>query len=114
MAVMDLHIYENRPLVIGASGVEALLQNIKMIVLTQVYSIPLDRSFAHIDRLVDSPAPLETARPTAELIEAIEKYEPRIRVERLVFEEDGDRRGALMDGRLVPRLTFRLRDGVEL
>lgn len=115
MAVMDLRIYNDRPLVIGATGVDALLQNIKIIILTTVFSIPLDRDFAHINEVVDSPAPHITARLTGLLVEAIEKYEPRIKVESLTFEEEtSDRRGALMEGRLTPRIRFTLRDGVEL
>lgn len=114
MGSVDLHIYRDRPLVIGATGVDALLQNIRVIVLTSLYSVPLDRSFAHLNEMVDSPAPHVTARLTGLLVEAIEKYEPRVHVEKIVFEEAADRRGALMKGRLTPRITFSLRDGVKL
>jgi len=114
MSVVDLRIYNDRPLVIGATGVDALLQNIKIIILTSIYSIPLDRGFAHLNEIVDSPAPHVTARLAGELIEAIEKYEPRVKVESLTFEEISDRRGLFMAGRLTPRLRFSVRDGVEL
>lgn len=114
MAVYDLQIFRDRPLVIGARGISALLQNVRIIVLTTVYSIPLDRAFAHKAEMVDSPAPVITTRMTADLIEAIEKYEPRIRVEKLVFEKAAHGRGVLMEGRLTPRVTFSLREGVEL
>ena len=111
---MDLPVTRDRPLVIGATGVDALLQNIRVIVLTSLYSVPLDRAFAHLGEAIDSPAPQETARLVGRLAEAIEKYEPRVKVDRIVFEESADRRGALMEGRLIPRITFSLRDGVRV
>lgn len=113
MSAMSLEVYRNRPLQIGATGVSALLQNIRVIVLTSLYSVPLDRAFAHVGEAIDSPAPLKTARLVGSLTEAIEKYEPRVKVQTITFTEDNVR-GALMDGRMVPKITFSLRDGVVL
>ena len=109
---MELRIYKDRPLIIGATGIDALLQNIRIIVLTSFYSVPLDRGFAHVGDTIDSPAPHETAKLVGRLTEAIELYEPRVKVDSIEFEElEG---GALMNGRLAPRVTFSLREGVSL
>lgn len=108
---MDLDIHAARPVVIGATGMEAVLQNIRTIVLTSACTVPLDRSFAHLNGLLDSPSPTETLRLAGQLTEAIEKYEPRVAVERIVFRQDA---AEGMQGRLVPRITFRLKEGVSL
>ena len=101
------------PLVIGATGMDAIVQNIRMILLTMRYSIPLDRAFAHDGKIIDTPAPLETGRKTAELVDAIEKYEPRVKVHRIDFVWN-NQKGQLQEGQLAPAVVFSIRDGVEL
>ena len=98
------------PIVIGATGMEAVAQNIRMIVLTMAGSLPLDRSFAHDPAYIDAPVPFATARLIARLTDAIEKYEPRVKVEsiRLQAVDSG------MDGHVVPCIDFSLKDGVVL
>ncbi len=108
---MELTISSTDAVVIGATGMEALLQNIRTIVLTSVYSVPLDRSFAHLNALVDSPSPTETTRLAGQLTEAIEKYEPRVAVERIAFRQTPSEG---MEGRLRPVITFSLKAGVTL
>lgn len=108
---MELTISPADAVIIGATGMEALLQNIRTIVLTSVYSVPLDRGFAHLNALIDSPSPAETIRLAGQLTEAIERYEPRISVERIVFRQTPSEG---MEGRLFPHITFRLKDGVSL
>jgi len=102
---------QNRtPIIIGATGMTAIIQNLRVILMTLRCSIPLDRAFAHDGKMIDSPAPLETARRTADLIEAIEKYEPRVKVEKLEFVYH-NAEGQLQEGMLTPRLTFSLARG---
>lgn len=101
------------PLVIGAAGMAAILQNIRIILLTFVYSVPLDRSFANTAKMLDSPAPRQTARLAAEMISALEKYEPRIKVRKIEFVYP-EKESQLMSGRMIPRVIFRLKDGVKL
>lgn len=99
------------PLVIGATGLEALAQNIRIIVMTLVWSVPLDRAFADSGSFIDAPTPYAVARKTAELTHAIEKYEPRVQVQNIRFEA---RPGDMMEGRVYPVITFSLREGVAL
>lgn len=73
------------PLVIGASGLEAIAQNIRIIVTTLAWSVPLDRAFAHAGAFIDAPTPYAVARKIAELTEAIEANEPRVKVESIRF-----------------------------
>ena len=44
-------------LVIGATGLEAVAQNIRIIVLTLAYSVALDRGFANTGGFIDAPTP---------------------------------------------------------
>lgn len=102
------------PIVIGAAGLEGLFQCLRIIVTTTVYSVPLDRAFAVTGSFIDSPLPHATARLMAELIAAVEKYEPRVRVETVSFSDPRTTREDLMEGRAYPILRFELREGVEL
>lgn len=112
---MDMIATPGQPLRIGATGMDALMQNIRIIVLTTMYSVPLDRGFAHVGDFIDSPSPLATARLVARLTDAIEAREPRVTVQRITLEAAaGDNTENAMQGRLYPRIHFRLKDGVSL
>jgi phage baseplate assembly protein W len=100
----------NAPLVIGAQGMDDIVQCIRVIVLTSWFSCPLDRGFANTASFVDSPLPHAVAARMAELTEAIEKYEPRVRVTSIKFQPRADE---AVDGRLFPVIRFRLKEGKE-
>lgn len=108
----ELAVTGEQPFVIGATGMDALLQNLRVIILTAAYSVPLDRGFAHLMDMVDSPSPLETARLSAALVEALERHEPRIRVENIQWLPADAAKG--LEGRLSPKITFAVREGVTL
>jgi phage baseplate assembly protein W len=102
---------DNAPVVIGATGMEDIVQCLRVIARTVHYSVPLDRGFAATGAYIDSPLPQATAARIAALTEAIERYEPRVRVTSIRFLPDAD--GA-MDGRMVFVVRFHLREGVSL
>ena len=62
---------EKTALLIGATGIRSIEQNIRMILTTFMYSVPLDRGFAHDGSAVDTPSPLEAARRIARLTEVL-------------------------------------------
>ena len=100
------------PLVIGATGIDAIMQNIRIIVLTVAYSVPLDRGFAHVGGFIDTPLPHITARYIAEMTDAIEAKEPRVKVDSIDLtrtDEDEAQQGILR-----PRIRFHVKEGVEL
>lgn len=99
------------PLTIGATGLTAIEQNIRIIVTTLAYSVALDRGFAHVGAFIDAPTPYEVARLVADLTEAIEAKEPRVSVERITLEPSPLQ---AMEGRLYPRIVWHLRQGVSL
>ena len=99
------------PLSIGATGIAALEQNIRIICTTLAYSVAMDRGFAHVGAFVDAPTPYDVARLIADITEAIEAQEPRVSVERISLEPSADE---AMQGRLYQRIVWHLREGVVL
>jgi phage baseplate assembly protein W len=104
-------VADNAPAVIGASGLDDIMQCIRYIVRTTVFSVPLDRSFASDGSYVDAPVPHAVAARMAALTEAIERKEPRVRVTSIRFAARAE---DALDGRLYPVIRFRLREGVKV
>ena len=109
------------PIVIGATGLEDIMQCMRTIVRTTIYSCPMDRGFATTGKYVDSPIPHAVALRIAELTEALEKREPRIKVTSIHFvplqataEQKNHALNSAMDGSLAPVIRFRLRQGVKI
>lgn len=97
------------PLIIGATGMDEIMQNIRMIITTLAYSTPLDRGFASTGSFIDAPSPYEVARKVAELTEAIEAKEPRVRVLGISYATTPE---SEMQGRVYPKISFELREEV--
>jgi len=74
-----------KELKIGAKGVEEILQNIAVIIATPKGSVPLDREFGVDYSFLDTPTPKALALFRAEVVKAIEKYEPRAKVIEIDF-----------------------------
>jgi len=87
-----------------ASVVEEVLQNVRMIISTPKYSVPLDRAIGVTATYLDAPMPAASAQLIAELIEAIPAYEPRARVQGVTFTGDG------LLGRLAPQVEVTIND----
>ena len=100
------------PLAIGATGMKSITRNIRIILETFACSVPLDRNFAHKAKMLDSPAPGYSARLASEMMDSLEKYEPRIRVRKIEFVFP-DRENQLMQGHVIPKVIFSLKDGVK-
>ncbi|MBQ8691698.1 MAG: GPW/gp25 family protein [Synergistaceae bacterium] len=81
-------------------------QNVRTILTTQKYSVPLDRNFGLNAVMLDKPMPRARAALQAEIYNAIRKYEPRCKVLHIGFEAD-------LDGKLVPKVRIKIRDGEE-
>lgn len=113
-----VEINENAPAIIGATGIEDINQCIRYIVLCVIYSCPMDRGFANKGTYIDAPIPHAVAMRIAELTEAIEQHEPRVRVVSIKLIPAGkqaqEAASAAMDGRTRPVIRYRLREGVSL
>ena len=82
--------------------IEEILQNVRTILTTPVYSVPLDRSFGLSATMLDAPMPVAQAKLTAEIIAAVHKWEPRVRVTKVMYEGDA------ADGVLRPKVRVRI------
>ena len=107
---MDVVIELENPsgIEIGAEGLAEILQNVRIILTTPVGSVPLDRDFGVSWMFIGQPTPKAMAEAKIEIIEKIERYEPRVKVTEVSFErlstEDPQQ------GHLAPRVRIELRD----
>ena len=79
-----------------------IIQNVRTIILTQKYSVPLDRDFGLDTRVLDMPLPVAQARLTAEVATAISRFEPRAKLKAMRFEGDE------ATGKLIPIVTIEI------
>ncbi len=77
--------------------VEEVLQNVRTIITTTKYSIPMDREFGIDGSVVDLPINVAQAKLTNEIFRAIRRYEPRAVIESITFKGEET-------GRLIPKL----------
>lgn len=94
------------PVEVGATGLRAIYQNVQTILATIKGTVPLDRTFGINADLVDTPMPLAQSRLTGEVVAAIERWEPRVKVVSVSFVNPGQTETA--DGRLIPRVRLRI------
>ena len=80
---------------------EEVIQNIKTLMSTMIYTVPLDRNLGIIANALDEPMPVAMAKLSSDIIDAISRYEPRAKVTQISF--DGD-----IDGKLIPRLRIEI------
>ena len=73
--------------IIPSSEVEEILQNVLMILLTEKYSVPLDREFGIDARFIDAPVNKQS-QLTAAVAQAIRTFEPRARLKKVNFGGD--------------------------
>lgn len=86
-----------------ASEYAEILQNVRTILATPVYSVPLDRRFGVNGEFVDLPLPVAKAQIGQEIVTAIRRYEPRVSVIKITWEAE-------QDGILKPKVQVRIND----
>ena len=72
----------------GATGRNEIFQNIKYIVLTEYFSVPLDREFGMNYSMVDKPMHIAEAILSQEVAMKISLYEPRAQFRQIDFVRD--------------------------
>lgn len=85
----------------AATGVAEVLQNIRMILTTPIFTVPLDREFGIDWSLLDNPMPAAQTKLTAQVFSAIRKYEPRASVVEIDFLQGA---ADMLDGKMIPRV----------
>jgi hypothetical protein len=93
------------PIDFNAEGFDEIAQNVRMILSTRKGSLPLDRDFGIDWSIIDAPVPHALARLKLDIVKQIEKYEPRVRVEKInVFLDE-----KLVDGQALVKLILQIR-----
>ena len=87
-----------------ATTVEEISQNVQTILATPVYSVPLDRAFGVNAELLDLPMPVSQAKLAAEIVQAVQKFESRVEVTKVLFTGDA------VSGQLKPTVRLRLKE----
>lgn len=78
-----------------------ILQNIRTIISTPKFSVPLDRNFGIDYSVLDSPTQVAQAKLAEEIINAIANHEPRAEVTGITFATD-------VDGIITPKVQVKL------
>jgi hypothetical protein len=92
----------------GAVGRNEIFQNIKYIVLTEFFSVPLDREFGMDYSMVDRPMRIAEAILSQEVAMKITLYEPRAQFREINYEEN------MLAGKLSPTVKVVLLTTNEL
>lgn len=98
-------------IIIGATGVTEIIQNVRIILSTIRGSVFLDRDFGLNPDFIDLPQMQAAFKYREEIINQIERYEPRVTVLEINFKTDQNN---LIDGSLLPVVKIEIRDGVLL
>lgn len=83
-----------------------ILQNVRTIVGTRKGTVPLDRDFGISWEHVDKPLPVVEMLMRAEIVEAVEKYEPRAKVTKVEFSGAADE---FSNGQVSPIVTIAIK-----
>lgn len=84
---------------------EEVLQNVAVIISTPKFSVPLDRGLGMPQRFVDKPIQVAQSILISEVLDAVERDEPRAEVLNVTFEF-GETPGAL-----IPIVEVNIIDG---
>ena len=87
------------------STVEAVLQNVRVIISTMQGEVPLDRTFGLTGKFLDKPINIAQAILVTEVLEALEAREPRAQLVSATFEIDED-----TPGKLIPIVEVKIID----
>lgn len=88
----------------GLSGIDEIVQNVKVILNTRKGSVPLDRDFGVDWSIVDKPTTMAFQKLRINIVKTIEKYEPRVKVKTVEIMPDE----MIMDGIFKVRLRIKI------
>ena len=74
--------------VLGASGIAEIMQNVRMILTTRKGTVPLDRNFGVSFEYLDAPVSVARGKMEQEVFQAIRKYEPRAIIRKIDYDFD--------------------------
>jgi phage baseplate assembly protein W len=111
MSIRDFEVLGTplKEIEIGITGTREIAQNVKTIIATWRGEVFLDRQFGVDSQIIDLPLHLAQANLATDLTQQIQRYEPRAEVTGIEFQNSD-----AGDGRLVPLVKLRVKDGVLL
>ena len=80
-------------------------QNLRTIISTSKGTVPMFREFGLDNAIVDLPVNSALAKVQSDIIMAVKKFEPRIKLSSINFEGDHN-------GKLAVRIKFSLQDSI--
>ncbi len=103
--IFEVDMRKKQGILIGATGLDGLEQEIRMLLATRKGSVPLDRDYGLTWEYVDLPMPEAMPYMIAEIASQLEKYVPRIKVRDIMFKSDDP-----VEGILQPTVTVEIRE----
>lgn len=91
--------------VLPGTVVEEVLQNLYTLLSTVKGSVPLYRDFGINGDIIDRPIPIAKSLYINEIYEAVNKYESRIEVVKVKFDESAEQ-----EGKIIPILEVKIND----
>ena len=85
-----------------ATELEEIIQNVRTVLTTLKKSVPMDREFGISGEVVDLPIAVAQAKLTAEIVAAVNKYEPRASVVAVSYE------GVETDGKVTTKVRIKV------
>lgn len=79
-----------------------IIQNVKTILSTLKGTVPMDREFGISGEIIDLPISAAQAQMTAEIVDAVNKYEPRAQVVSVNYEDTET------DGNVVAKVRLKI------
>lgn len=105
MNIFEVDMRRKQGIRIGATGLDGLEQEIRLVLATRKGSVPLDRDFGLSWDYVDLPMPEAMPYMISEIAVQLEKYVPRIKVRDIAFQSDDP-----VEGILQPTVTVEIRE----
>ena len=93
--------------VIGATGIDAIVQQVQIVCATQVGSLPMDRAFGSQADYLDMPLPVAKAKASAAVVQGVETYVPGVDVLSVSWVADADGAQA---GTLIPVVRIKINE----
>ena len=104
---MILDTTSDLPFDFAPSGLAEICQNLRVIVATAKGTCPLYRDFGVDFDFIDQSAPLALAKYRASIVDAINKYEPRVEITKVELVAD-ERAGQV--GKIKTVLYFEVKE----
>lgn len=103
LQIIDISTEVDGIIINPSNEFDEIMQNVRTIITTVKGSVPLDRDFGIDPSILDSPTTVIESKLTSAVIEAVERYEPRVKVMGISFDGDAE------DGIITPKVKVMIK-----